>query len=188
MEKGEVVFFEDVITAGQIFAVDLTDEPNDVEIAISLPAFDGNGNAVGPDPNGVLQESILSTRCRPEDGLTILDTFGNLQLVGFRNQEMGSQQIFESLEIEYTVTNEGVLDAQLTSAARMNDFVSGDFLLPGEIIPMPPREVETFSDRLLLDLTTVAGKDFLFSFLAQGEGTVSGVECAAPAETTISIM
>ena len=123
ISRRDAIFFSGVVSTCQIFSAMFADEPNEVDILISTVAASGNG------PELLLQESRLSIRCRADDGPTLLDTFGALQLVGFRNAELGSQQIFERLEISYTVRNEGRLDADLTGAARSNDFNGfGDLL------------------------------------------------------------
>ena len=91
ISRRDAIFFSGVVSTGQIFSATFADEPNDVDILISTVAASGNG------PDLLLRESRLSIRCREDDGLTLWDTFGALQLVGFRNAELGSQQIFERL-------------------------------------------------------------------------------------------
>ena len=154
--------------SGQIFDVPLADE-NEVDIEIFT--------VVGGGPGILLQESRMSTRCREEDGLTLLDTFGNLQLVGFRNTEQGSQRIYENIRLTYVVENESRLNGDLTGAFRNSAFSGFQDLLEGEVRTILPSGIEEFPETFTLNLAASAGQTFDFSFLVNGVGTQSGEEC-----------
>jgi hypothetical protein len=162
----DAIFFEGVRSAGQIFGVAFADEPRKVDIEIFT--------AVNGGPGVLLQESELSVRCREEDGLTLLDTFGALQLVGFRNTELGSQQIFANVVLSYTAKNVGVLNLDLIGAFRDSDFSGFENLLAeGERRLVAPDATETFLESFTLNLAATVGQVFEFSFFADGQGSIS---------------
>jgi len=51
----------------------------------------------------VLQTMRLRTGCQEDDDLTLLTTFGALQLIGFANGPSGSQSILATVQIRYQV-------------------------------------------------------------------------------------
>jgi hypothetical protein len=98
-----------------------------------------------------------------------------LQLVGFRNTELGSQQIFANIVLTYTATNEGVLNGDLIGAFRQSDFSGFESLLSeNERRTIAPGATETFLETFTLNLAAAAGQAFEFSYLVNGEGTISG--------------
>jgi hypothetical protein len=165
----DAFFFDGPVATGQIFDVPVSDT-NEVDIEIFT--------IVSGSPGLVLQESRLSVRCRLEDGLTLLNTFGSLQLVGFRNTEQGAQQIFENIEMTYTAENTGRLDGDLVGAFRNSAFSGfANLLEADERRLMPSGSTESFSEFFTLNLAASAGRTFDFSFLINGEGTQSLQEC-----------
>ena len=163
-------FFDGAVTRGQIFPVSISEGNNDVDIEIFTVQNNG--------PGILLQESRMSVRCREEDGLTLLDTFGSLQLVGFRNTEVGSQQIFENIQLSFIAENEGRLNGDLTEAFKNSAFSGFSRLLDeGERRTIAPGGSESFSELFTLNLAASAGTSFDFSFLVNGEGTQSGESC-----------
>jgi hypothetical protein len=166
VSRRNAIFFEGVRAAGQIFSVGITDaDANDVDIEIFTAVNDGQGL--------LLQESKLSVRCRVQDGLTLLNTFGALQLVGFRNTELGSQQIFANVVLSYIASNAGVLNMDLTDAFRESAFSGFEDLLAGERRLIAPDATEIFLESFTLNLAATAGQSFEFSFLVNGEGSRS---------------
>ena len=178
--RRDSIFFQGVVSPGQLITVGIQGNANDMDIAISSVLNNG--------PGTLLQASSMSLRCREEDSIRLLDTYGALQLVGFRNAEQGSQQIFESLVISYTVRNTGVLDLDLTSAVRDSNFVEfSDFLTAPDFRRIEPRGSEVFEDRFTLNLVESAGQNFDFTFVARGVGTVSREGCNAPSLFTLTV-
>jgi hypothetical protein len=162
-------FFDGPVSTGQIFDVPISDE-NDVDIEIFTIVNDG--------PGLLLQESKMSVRCREEDGISLLDTFGSLQLVGFRNTEQGAQQIFENIEMTYIAENTGRLDGDLVGAFRNSEFSGfANLLEADERRTISPGGTEEFSEFFTLNLAASAGSTFDFSFLVNGEGTQSLAGC-----------
>ena len=164
------IFFNGAVTTGQIFVVPVTAGTNEVEIDILTNVNNAPGEA--------LQEGKMSVRCRLEDGLTLLDTFGSLQLVGFRNTEMGTEQIFENIELSYIAENAGRLSGDLVGAFRNSAFSGfANLLEEGERRTILSGNSETFFESFTLNLAASAGQGFDFSFLVNGEGTQSGAIC-----------
>lgn len=58
---------------------------------------------VNNEPGVVLQTMRLRTGCQEDDDLTLLTTFGALQLIGFANGPSGSQSILATVQIRYQV-------------------------------------------------------------------------------------
>jgi hypothetical protein len=166
----DAFFFDGPVAAGQIIDVGISEGNNEVDIEI----FTVVNNA----PGLVLQESKMSVRCRVEDGITLLDSFGSLQLVGYRNTEQGAQQIFENIKLSYIAENIGRLDGDLVGAFRNSAFSGfANLLEPDERRTMSLGGTETFLEEFTLNLAAVAGRSFDFSFLVSGEGTKSLEEC-----------
>jgi hypothetical protein len=171
--------FEGVVDEGTILTLETGGEP-EVEIAIST--VDNGG------PGSLLQSSRMSTKCNAEEGLTLLNTFGHLHLVGFQNTQMDLQQVFANIELEYTASNEGRLRADMTGAFSDSPFSGFQTLLPsGQRISLRPNGGFTsFSEAFKVDLTS--GVDaYDFTFLINGEGTVSAEPCQATADFTLRV-
>lgn len=169
---GGATFYDGVVNEGNIFSVPITGNANSIVIEISTVNGSGDG------PNTILQTSNMSVRCQEEDGLTLFDTFGSLQLVGYRNPEEGLETVFVNILIRYVATNAGRLDAFLTGAFKTTPFTGMVPLLPeGERILLMPDDATGFSDAFTLNLAAAVGQDFQFGFLVQGEGSRSGIEC-----------
>ena len=165
--KKDDVFFQGSVTSGQIFDVPIPGNEKDVEIEI----FTADGG-------DILQESKMSIRCREEDALTLLTTFGHLQLVGYRNTEEGLQQTFADIELSYVVENGGVLDADLIGAFKNSAFAGFSSLLdPNERITLSSGGTEIFTELFTVNVAASVGLTFDFTFLIEGEGTQSGVGC-----------
>jgi hypothetical protein len=196
VSRRDSIFFQGPVAdeggGGQIFTVGISeddakddeifDDANDVDIEIFT--------VVNDNPGTILQESTMSARCREEDGLTLLDTFGALQLVGFRNTEQGSQQVFADIVLSYTATNDEVLDGNLIGAFR-NSTLSGfeNLLEPDESrTTIEPGESETFLETFSLNLAASAGQSFDFSFLINGVGSGSNLECQDTDLFTLRVM
>ena len=139
-------------------------------------------------PRTMLQTSQMDILCNEESALTLLTYFGSLQLVGYQNAELGVEQVFANIEIEYKSENAGVLSMELFDAVATSPFTGfQDFLDSEKFQDLARGESLSFSERFTLNLEATAGSDFLFSFLAQGRGTRSKVECESTDEFTLII-
>jgi hypothetical protein len=182
VSRRDSIFFQGPVVEGQIFTVGISEDgANDVDIEIFTVVNENAGT--------ILQESKMSVRCREQDGLTLLDTFGSLQLVGYRNTEQGSQQIFANIVLTYTANNDEVLNGDLVEAFRNSAFSGFENLLePNERRTIEPGESETFLETFSLNLAAAAGQSFDFSFLVNGQGTVSGIECSDTALFSLAVL
>lgn len=182
VEKGiDNVYFEGIRSAGQIIVVPLPGV-NEIQYEIST--------VVGGGPGVLLQKSTrMSTRCRQEDNLTLLDTFGHFQLVGFSNPDLGDNRVFVELEMLSTVTNIGRLNADLTAATRNSPFSGpGQALLDdGERRLLAPGSDFVSPEIFTINLSAISGLQFEFSLFATGEGTRSLEECMATAVFNLEI-
>jgi hypothetical protein len=171
-----------VVTAGPEggFTVNLSDE-KDVDIEIFT--------VVNGGPGILLQEMKMSTRCREEDGLTLQDTFGHLQLVGYRNTEQGSQQTVATVTISYSATNNNRIRGDLTKAAK-NSAITGqeELVAPGTRLTIEAGESETFLETFDLDLAATAGQTLVFSLNIEGVGTVSNAACADQTVFSLTVL
>lgn len=166
------VFFDGIVNEGNIFKILITKDPNNIVIEISSVNSDGSTGLL-------LQRMMMSVQCREQDGVLLSDTFGALQLVGYRNIEQGLQTIFASVTMGYTVTNTASSDGLLTGAFKTTPFVEGmqPLLGTGERIPMAPGVTIRYSESFTLNLAAVVGFDLDFGFSVQGEATEQGEEC-----------
>jgi len=136
-----------------------------------------------------MQISSMSVQCREEDQLTLLDTYGSLQLTGFKNAEMGDQQVYANVEITYTSTNTGIFDANLLKATVTSPFSGRYEGLPEDIMPQEaPSDTETFTESVLLNLAASSGANYEFDFAVEGEGTLSGQACNEDASFSIQVL
>jgi hypothetical protein len=180
---GTDIFFEGIVSAGQLFDVPLPTLNN--EILLSLSTVSPSGNA-----GTLLQTSRMSVACREEDALTLLKTFGSLQLNGFKNAQMGSQYVFANLELSYTVKNVGRIDSLLTMATTDSPFtgMADELLSPNAPKrPIGPGDTETFVERATVNLVVALGERFDFFFEIQGEGAMSNLRCYDIAELSLEI-
>jgi len=171
------------VNEGNVFSIFVTDDSNsmDVEIRALTDNFDA-----GP----LLQMMTMSVQCREKDALTLLDTFGGLQLVGFRNEDEGLKSIYIDLTIQYATTNMGSRNLFLTSAFKTTSMTGKQSLLPKtESILSLPGDTETFSELLTVNLAAIVGGLGLdFSLRVQGEDTATGDECEDSDSYTLKIV
>ena len=168
---GEETFYEGVVSSGNIIQVPITGTSNAIVVEISLLDDDNT-------PGALLQSMLLSVLCREQDALALYDTFGSLQLTGFRNEDQGLRSIFTTAIIRNTATNVGASDAVLTGAFKTNPITGMVPLLPeGARILLEPGESDSYSDVFTLNLGTLVGMPIEFSFLTSGEESATGAEC-----------
>lgn len=179
---GGDIFYESVVFSGQVFKVTIPDLIDEIQIKISTET-DGSAGVT-------LQESTMSVRCREQDGLTLLDTFGHLQLTGYRNVELGNQQVFADVDFSYSVTNNGEFDANLLSAIIDSPLSGIDEVVSQSdpVVLIGSAEVEAFASAATINLAASSGRSFEFVFEIMGEGTTSGQVCNAVASFLIQII
>jgi hypothetical protein len=178
---GDDVFYEGIVNEGNVFRVPVADDTDSVVIVIS----DLNESF---GPGILLQTMMMSVQCREEDSLVLLDTFGGLQLVGYRNKEQGLKIVFASVSIRYAVANLGRQDLFLTSAIKTTPFAEMVSILPSdESLVIEPMSSETFSELLALNLAAIAGTELNFFLLVQADDAITGGECGDSDTYTLAI-
>jgi hypothetical protein len=176
----EETLFSGVMAEGQI-----GDIPIGRSDSMSIQVFTVDEDDL---PDIILQEIQMETLCNEESALTLLTFFGSMQLVGYQNAELGIEQVFANLEIEYKAENAGVLSMELLGALASSPFTGFQDFLSGEKLQVLARGGSTaFTERFTLNLEATAGSDFTFTFLAQGQGTRSGEPCDSTDDFTLSI-
>jgi hypothetical protein len=174
-------FYEGIINSGNLISVPIPTSINDFMIDISAL---GENNGAGT----LLQSMMMSSQCREQDGLSLYDTFGSLQLVGYRNLEEGLKSIFTTATIRYTATNTGPQDATLTGAFKTNPISGMTPLIPeGESVRLSPGASAIFSDVFTLNTGTLIGMPLDFSLLVQGVDSSVGNECEASDTYTLLV-
>jgi hypothetical protein len=182
--KGATVFFSGAVNKGLIVNIPIAAGNNDATIVISNAAAGVRGSDI--------QSFRFSTRCREQDAITLLSTYGSLQLVGFTNAELGTVNIFEDIQVSVTVTNDSrVLIGVITDAFRVSPLDPAS-TVPINLIAAPPSgsgsgpqelvpgEVFTAgTENFRLNLSANANTTLNWSFLAAGVGLQSGVRCTA---------
>jgi hypothetical protein len=179
---GSAIFYDGIVNEGNIFTVPVIGTTSSIDIEISTV----NDSADGPGT--ILQASTISILCQEEDGITLFNTFGSLQLVGYRNEELGLETVFANILIRYMASNDGPVDALLTGAFKTNPFSGMEpLLVEGEQILLMPEDTASFSDSFTLNLGAAVGQELQFALLLQGEGSSNGVECGSNDSFTIFV-
>lgn len=171
---GSSIFFEGIVNEGNIFSIFVTDDSNMAVIEIrELTSDFGAGQ--------LLQLMEMSVQCREEDSLTLLDTFGGLQLVGYRNEDEGLKVIYTDLIMQYVATNLGNRNMLLTSAIKTTPMTgTQQFIFATQDIVVVPGESEIVQELLTVNLAAIVGGSGLDLFLSvKGEDAVLGGACAA---------
>ncbi|KAG7361452.1 laminin G domain containing protein [Nitzschia inconspicua] len=178
---GDETFYEGVVNSGNIISVPIPGSRDAIVIEISNLNEDNT-------PNLPLQSMLLGIQCREEDALFLYDTFGSLQLTGFRNTEQGLISIFTTVIIRNTATNIGTNGALLTGAFKTNPITGMVPLLPdGAIVPLDPGQGQSFLDIFSLNLGTLVGMPIEFSFLTSGTDVETGAECGTSDAFTLLV-
>lgn len=182
---GDTVYYKGIVNEGNIFSIVITDEESDsIDIEIrDLTEDFGAGETV-------LQTMTISVRCREEDSLVLFDTFGGLQLVGFRNEEEGLKTIYADITIRYAATNIGNRDMFLTGALKTTPFAGTQSLvLPTEPITLGvPDDDAIFSEILTVNAAAIGdGTGLGFELVVQGQDAVTSEECGDSDTYTLKI-
>jgi hypothetical protein len=178
---GNITFYEGIVNSGNIIQVPIFGSSNGIVVEINLLNDD---NSVG----ALLQSMLMSVLCREQDGLALYDTFGALQLTGFRNEEQGLKSVFTTATIRNTAANVGPKGAFLTGAFKTNPITGMVPLLPeGARILLEPGESQSYSDVFSLNLGTLVGMPIEFSFLTSGEEFDTSAECGDSSAYTLFV-
>lgn len=168
---GDETFYEGIVNSGNIISVPLSGSSNSVVIEISNRNEDNT-------PDLLLQSMLMSVQCREEDGLVLYDTFGSLQLTGYRNEDQGLNSIFTTVTIRNSAINVGTKDAILSGAFKTNPINGMVPLLPdGASVPLDPGQSQSYSDVFTLNIGTLVGMPIEFSFLTAAMDAETGAEC-----------
>lgn len=181
IEGKDDVSFSDLVKKDQIITVT---EGLEKEISITVYTAD----AASGDMGTVWQKiSKISTQCngRVDQDLTLLDEYGAFQLTGFANPDQGTQNIYEQLTFTYSVTNEGALDATLTSAVKTQPGLV-ELLPNGEPQVLSGSESVSYADEPIT-INLAEGGEFRYDFFVAGQATQSGGECFDNESYIISI-
>jgi hypothetical protein len=138
----------------------------------------------------LLQTMTMSLQCREEDSLVLLDTFGALQLVGYRNEEEGLKSVYTDVTIQYSVTNVGTRNLLITSAVKTTAMTGTlPLFFTTEGILAAPGDTEIMLEILTVNLAGIGdGPGLEFSVEVKGEDSVAGDECEDSDSFTIKII
>ncbi len=165
-------FFEGVVSEGNVFSIFIPEGATSMDVEIrSLTNIFLFGD--------ILQQMRMSLQCREEDSLILMDTFGSLQLVGFKNEEEGLKSVYTDVTIEYMAENIGTRNLFITAASKTSPMTGQLSLLYGsDKILSPPGDTRVFSDLLTVNLNALVGGPGLnFRLDVKGEDGTTGVEC-----------
>ena len=172
--SGATSLYEGIVNEGNVFSIFIPDGVDSILIEISelTDTF---------TPGTLLETMTMSVQCREEDSLTLLDTFGGLQLVGFRNEEEGLKSVYQDIAIQYLVRNIGIRNMLITAAFKTTPFVTMmSLLFSSNNLLLTPGETTLFSEILTINLNALVGASaFDFSIEVNGEDAVTGGECFA---------
>jgi len=172
---GDRVYYKGIVNEGNVFSIVITDEESDsIDIEIRDVTEDfGAGETV-------LQTMTISVQCREEDSLVLFDTFGGLQLVGFRNEEEGLKTIYADITIRYSATNIGSRELILTGAVKSTPFAGTQSLIfPTDSITLGvPGYDAIFSEILTVNAAAIGdGTGLGFGLIVQGQDAVTSERC-----------
>jgi hypothetical protein len=178
---GSSTVFDGVVNKGNIFDVLITENVNSIVVEISTVNTDGS-------PGTLLQTMMISIQCREQDGLVLMDTFGPLQLVGYRNAEQGLHTVFASVTMQYIALNSDSKDGYLTGTFKTTPFSPGmQALSDGNGILMTPGANLTLTESFTLNIAAVIGYSLEFGLLVQGADTNNGGVCGDSDQYTLFI-
>jgi hypothetical protein len=179
--QGNSIVYEGIVNEGNVFSISVIDDSNSIDIEI-------RGLTSSFAAASLLQTMTMSVQCREEDSLTLLDTFGGLQLVGYKNEDEGLRSVYNDLTIQYAVSNVGIRNLFLTSAFKTTPFTGTQPLMSESILSVPG-DVEIFSEILTVNLAAIGGGLGLeFSVIVQGEDTATGRVCEDSDSYTLKII
>jgi len=163
-----------IVNEGSVFSIPLNGQ--DLE-SISIDIRDLTESF---GPGKLLQVMRVGARCQASYSLNLFDTFGSLQLVGFRNEEEGLKAIYADVTIHYTIINTGTRGMLLTGAFKTTPFVGTQSLTIEDepVLLEQPGDEAVFSELLTVNLAAIVGGDGLdFGLIVQGEDAVTKKEC-----------
>jgi len=161
-------YFEGEVSLGQTISA-VGEFEDDMTVTISSME---NGD--------VLQVMRISTGCAEEDDLTLLRTFGGLQLVAYDNAN-GLQSSFASLRITYTVDNPSI--KATVNEAIADSSSSGTQAFPAPFDVEAGESVAFPADEIFVNLAE--SREFEFSFDVRGQGFISGMVCDSAASLRV---
>ena len=127
---------------------------------------------------GAMQTMTIPTGCTEENDLTILNTYGGLQLVGYKNDEAaGVQSIFVGIRITYKIENTGSLSADLTSASCEGAFGGHRPLIDGPETLLGHDEFVLGFEEMRVNLLDIQAETQTFYLYFDGHGTAGGPAC-----------
>ncbi len=165
-------FFEGVVSAGNVFSMLIPDGATSMDIEIRGLT----DNFLAGD---LLQSMAMSVQCREEDSLILLNSFGGLQLVGFKNEEEGLKAVYTDVTIEYTTENIGIRNLFITAASKTSPMTGTVSLLYGsDRILSTPGDTRVFTDIMTVNLAAIVGSPGIaFSLDVKGEDGTTSEEC-----------
>jgi hypothetical protein len=172
--EGDVVAFQGVVAVGDFVRISNGLETGRLAVTISTV-----NNGQPGTPLQSLQRIDLGCTGNVSEDLTLHQSFGALQIVGFANADQGLNSILEDITVIYSVKNNGVVSAVVPSATRTSAFEVG----PLDMIAVPlllraDEEIRFEETTTRINLKQETGRDFEFRFDVVGERTESdGQRC-----------
>jgi hypothetical protein len=151
-------------------------------ITVTLYTLNEGGNA-----GNILQVVRIPTRCTAKDDFSVYNSYGALTLAGYTNDD-GNVSGFETIRIDYIVTNSGSLASNVDSASSMGAFAGSQQLVSSPTGPVSRRdELLIGSEERRLNLAVEAGNSFAFSLELAGTTIAAGVGCTDDTTFSFSI-
>jgi hypothetical protein len=167
MANNNATLFEGVVGLGRTISID-GEFGDDITVTITSVNAGGAGDET-------VQVMKIGTACTEEDDLTLLNTFGALQLVAYENAG-GLESVFASIMITYVVDNISIA-ANVTSAIATSSTAGLQDFAPFDI---GYQETRTFPAETVF-INLALQPSFSFEFDVKGEGAKSGIACNSTA-------
>jgi hypothetical protein len=177
-----VTYFHDMVLVGDAFTV-APRQGSRFNGIIRLTVSTISDNL----PSLVLQELKIRVTCNDDDDISLLTQYGSMQLAGFTSLTHGRQSAFESIQVRFAITNNG-----LTKAIVRHAIIDSELFGTRDIITAPGVEFrrdqsESFIFKGLLNLYDGAGQQFSNKLSLNGTSVQNNLTCSNRAEMTVVI-
>ena len=118
-----------------------------------------------------LQRERIEPLCEDNpESLTLGTDYGAMKLTFFQSERDGIQSLYATVQLTYTIENDSVFDAVISSAVKSSFFSGSEELVPGNQAIGRFEEVEIFQESQTLNLeeASQAVIGFLFGLVVEG--------------------
>jgi hypothetical protein len=141
-------------------------------------------------PGDILQAMRMRTVCQEQDDLTLQNTFGSLQLIGFASGAGGSNIAFASVQINYYVRTRTGISAVIQYAESIGALAGKRVLRSTPSAPLNFRDVLALGiERQIINLVSSQNEPFNFTLKINGTSVPNPtLFCSANLEFSFTVL